>query len=104
MKIKEENGIVLLYDENDKPIYFANEESELAFLRGKYNLCTSEINRIEKLVVNRGVFGLTDQDRTAYTDATKMRDLICEYMTKKNIDYGEIDPNTGLIVEGPIRN
>ena len=97
MKLIEENGSVSLYDNDDKPIYFSNEESELAFLRGRYNICTSNINRIEKLAVCYGVTGLKDSDRKLYTAATKERDMICEYMTKKNIDYGEINPETGLI-------
>lgn len=91
-----------LFENDGRPIFFADEISEIAFLRNRYNNAVTDKRRIEAEAKLYGVTdrkGLDDFSRTLYKYAVNDIEVICKYISEHDIDYGEIDPETGLIVE-----
>lgn len=103
LKLIGEGKDSILVDENNKPIY---TNDMVAFLRDRYNLCVSEMRNIENRAKHYGVIDpdkMQEEDKILYKADQHEADIICKYIADHNIDYGEIDPETGLIVEGTIR-
>lgn len=99
MRMLEDGNLVT---DDGKPMFLGDKESELAFLRNKYNENMRICNQIEAEARKNGTvqrYDLMPSENQKYRKAKEECAVICAYISFHDIDYGEIDPETGLIVE-----